>query len=201
MPADDKSPHALSPPTERVGPTVCLIKPEGGDGMGHTARQRGRVRWRRDGKNNYFSFSSFITLILGCHLSTEHDSPVLTSLPLFLILLPSLHLCSFSASDEKIFATQFLSHSLSPHRTLTSQSTATEIQIHISNSSKKEVRLFFDCILIILHNTILLSGLLHRQDLHLIYDKNWNSLSWLPWWLQKVTMVKLLLACTVKLLI
>lgn len=113
MPADDKSPHPLSPPTERVGPTVCLIKPKGGDGMGHAARQSGRVRWRRAGENNSFCFSSIITLLLGCHPSTEHDSPVLTSLPLFRVLLPSLHLCSFSASDEKVFATQSLCLSVS----------------------------------------------------------------------------------------
>lgn len=149
MPADDKSPLPSSPPTKRVGPTVCLIKPKGGDGMGHTARQRGRVQWwwRREGggKNSfYFSpFSSIITLVLGCHPSTEHDSPVLTSLPLFLIFLPSLHLCSCSASDEKILATLFPSLSFSPPCTLTSQSTAKEIQIHRSNSLKQIIILFF----------------------------------------------------------
>lgn len=119
MPADDKSPHhrhhhLLSTPTERVGPTVCLIKPKGGDGMGHTARQRGRVRWRREGKYNSFSFSSFITLILGCHPSTEHDSQSWLPCPCF----SSFSCLSISvlsaASDEKIFATQFLSLFLSP---------------------------------------------------------------------------------------
>lgn len=63
---------------------------------------------------SFSPFSSFITLVLGCHPWTEHDSPVLTSLPLFLIFLPSLHLCSFSASDEKILASLFPSLSVSP---------------------------------------------------------------------------------------
>lgn len=76
MPADDKSPpythQLLPPPTERVGPTVCLIKPKGRDATGHTARRERQAATSTAGKkNNPFSFSSIITLIPGVRPSVD----------------------------------------------------------------------------------------------------------------------------------
>lgn len=123
MPADDNSP---SPPSNGSDQLSAWLNPKGEtERVTQQESERGKEGQRRK-KNSFFSF---ITPFLGSHPSTGHDSPVLTSLPLSLIFLLSLHLCSFSGSDEKMFATLFVS--------LTPQSTATKLQIHRTSSLKQ----------------------------------------------------------------
>lgn len=82
-----------------------------------------------------------------------------------------------------------ISLSFSPLCTLTSQSIATEIQIHRSNSLKQRSDYYF--VFLIFFFFLLFHYLgLHFQDLYLTHDKTWNSLSWLFFMAQKVTMVK-----------
>lgn len=103
------------------------------------------------------------------------------SLPLSLIFLLSLHLCSFSASDEKMFATLFVSLSLfvALPCTLTPQYTATKLQIHRTSSLKQR----WDYCFSLYFQLHFLDFCMFRSIswIHLLtwrMIKTWNSLRW-----------------------
>lgn len=137
MPADDKSPPP--PPSERVGPTVCLIKPKGGRQNGsHSETERQDAMVREGKKIVFLSCLPFLHHSCSALPSIKHNSAASTSLPLFLIFLLSLHLCLFSASAEKCFNSISLPLSVSSPAP-TSQSTANSQMKEL----KTEVRLLF----------------------------------------------------------